>query len=243
MGSSIDPARLVKDKRSGDIRQMFNAIAHRYDLANHVLSIGIDRLWRRRTRRELSRILGVARPRILDVCCGTGDLSRELSLLGPVMGVDFAHDMLIRGHRKIATDPAVQGVHFVEGDGLALPVRDGTFDAVTAAFGVRNFEDLQAGLREMASKLRVDGVLAILEFSKPDWPVFSAAFRLYFKRILPLLGGFITGHRGAYTYLPASVESFIEPGLMMDELRSLGMRDIHAIKLTGGIARLYLARK
>ena len=240
---SAEPNRLVKDKRATDIRRMFNAIAPHYDVANHVLSIGIDRLWRRRARRELCRMLAMPRPRILDVCCGTGDLSLELSLLGPVVGLDFARDMLALGRNKIAGGPANRRIDFLEGDGLALPVRDMSFDAATAAFGVRNFENLRTGLQEMARVLRIGGVLAILEFSRPDWPIISAGFGFYFRRILPLLGGLITGHRSAYEYLPASVESFIEPGRMMDELRVLGLKEVVARRLTGGVARLYLARK
>lgn len=236
--------RLVKGKKGEHIRQMFNRIAQRYDLANHFLSFGVDRAWRSRTRAELSILFPSHSPLILDVCCGTGDLSFELSGLGPVIGLDFAHAMLRMGRQKLNHRVgAIHNIQFLEGDGMTLPFRDESFDIVTAAFGVRNFENLGIGLREMIRVLRPKGVVAILEFSKPRLAGFSALYNLYFNRVLPFLGGMLTGHSEPYRYLPASVQRFSEPGELGRRLSREGLVNPRVIALTFGVASLCLARK
>jgi demethylmenaquinone methyltransferase/2-methoxy-6-polyprenyl-1,4-benzoquinol methylase len=236
----MDAENLLRHKKSAQIREMFNSIAHRYDLANHVLSAGIDRSWRKRARRELAAMFPGAPLRILDVCCGTGDLSLELAVLGKVVGLDFARHMLKRGQAKVSAFQNGRAVELLEGDSLALPFGSGTFDVVSAAFGVRNFENLHAGLREMARVLRGGGALAILEFSKPSLPGFALIFNLYFFKVLPALGGFLTGHTGPYRYLPASVQGFLDAAQMKKYLCEAGLSRVRAIRLTGGVATLYL---
>ena len=233
----------VREKNGASIRGMFNSIAHRYDLANHVLSVGVDRYWRTRVRTELQKLFPTEEPSILDVCCGTGDLSLELCKLGQVVAVDFAGDMLRIGKRKTSVGNVGHGIRFFEADCLQLPFKNESFDIATAAFGVRNFEHLSVGLLEMSRVIRPGGAVAILEFSKPHWPAFSTAFRLYFKHILPLLGGLLTGQREPYRYLPASVESFVDPEYMDHVFRGEGINHSTVTSLTGGIARLYIGQK
>jgi demethylmenaquinone methyltransferase/2-methoxy-6-polyprenyl-1,4-benzoquinol methylase len=178
--------------------------------------------------------------RILDVCCGTGDLSLELAVLGKVVGLDFARHMLKIGQAKVAAFQCGQAIELLEGDGLELPFRTRTFDVVAVAFGVRNFENMQTGLREMVRVLRAGGVLAILEFSMPSIPGFALIFDLYFLKILPALGGLLTGQTRPYRYLPASVQDFVDLAQMKENLHEAGLGQVRAIRLTGGVATLYL---
>ena len=217
---------------------MFSGIAGRYDLLNHLLSGNIDKSWRRKTVRALESSL-VEGSRVLDVACGTGDLSLVLDDAGAarVVGLDFCRPML-----EIARRKAVEGsraIPFVEGDALRLPFADETFDAVTIAFGLRNLAGVADGLRELRRVLKDGGRLAVLEFSSPVLPGFRALFRFYFTRVLPRIGGLVSGSRGAYEYLPDSVSRFPDQRRLAELMRAEGFEKVEYRNLTGGIAALH----
>src|SRR5687768_9707695 len=190
------------------VRDMFSGIASRYDLLNHVLSINIDKRWRRRVREKLEGILQNSEATVLDVACGTGDLSLELQrgARAKVIGTDFCRPMLAVAQKK-AVD-AETSIPFIEGDAMRLPFADKSFDAVTIAFGLRNLSNFADGLAELHRVLKTGGRLVVLEFSSPVIPGFRQAFNFYFTRILPRIGGAVSGSRGAYEYLPDSVSKF-----------------------------------
>ncbi len=230
------------DRRSRQVRRMFGAIAHRYDFLNHFLSFSIDRYWRRVVRARLAPFL-TREAVVLDLCTGTCDLAIELSSQTQVVGCDFCHPMLRLGLDKIRRRRLEGQIQVVEGDALRLPFSDQRFEAVTVAFGLRNLEDYRAGLLEMFRVLKSPGILAILEFSQPRWPVFGGLYRFYFKHVLPRLGTMLSGRDGPYSYLPASVDEFPPPEALAAMLRGVGFGSIHNQGLTGGIATLHLARK
>ena len=217
---------------------MFAGIAGRYDLLNHLLSGNIDKRWRRLVAKTLQPVL-VERARVLDVACGTGDLSLVLSRAGAarVVGLDFCRPMLEIARQKAETDS--RAVPFVEGDALRLPFADGTFDVVTIAFGLRNLAGVQEGLRELRRILRPGGRIAILEFSSPVVPGFRALFRFYFTRVLPRIGGLVSGSRGAYEYLPDSVSRFPDQKRLAELMHEAGFEGVSYRNLTGGIAALH----
>ncbi|MBI4482022.1 MAG: ubiquinone/menaquinone biosynthesis methyltransferase, partial [Acidobacteria bacterium] len=189
----------MTDKRPSAVREMFASIAPRYDFLNHLLSACIDRRWRAFTARKLREALPGPPPLVLDLCCGTGDLALELHSLSPsssVVGCDFCHPMLVLGARKAHR---ARRILLVEGDALRLPFGDNLFDALTIGFGLRNLESLESGLREMRRVLRPDGVLAILEFSRPRPSLLRPLFQLYLVHLLPRLGDWLSGHRGPYS--------------------------------------------
>lgn len=228
-----DPAR----RKGEEVARMFGAIAPTYDLLNHLLSLNVDRLWRHRAVRALHPRPGEV---VVDLCTGTGDLALALGRRGVrVVGVDFSRPMLERALRKDGR----RGLRFVLGDALRLPLQDGSADGVTVAFGVRNFEDLPMGLREMARVLRPGGRLVVLEFSHPRPGLFGALYRLYFQRVLPAVGRLVSGVRGPYGYLPATVDLFPDPPAFAELLRRAGFRDVVQKPLTGGIATLHAARR
>jgi demethylmenaquinone methyltransferase / 2-methoxy-6-polyprenyl-1,4-benzoquinol methylase len=224
------------------VRKMFNDIAHKYDFLNHFLSIGIDITWRKKVRKLLSR----KNPRyILDVATGTGDLAIELSKLAPVniTGVDIAVEMLEIGRHKISKKGLESIIDLKEGDAENLEFEQNSFDAITVAFGVRNFENLQKGLKEMHRVLKKGGTVAILEFSKPkDFP-FKQIYNFYFRYILPIMGKFFSNSNAAYTYLPESVKGFAEDLEFLQELEKAGFKNPKQNRLTMGIATLYHATK
>ena len=232
----------MEHKESGRIRRMFGAIAPRYDRANRLLSLSVDRRWRRLTRRELEGRLPPD-PRILDLCTGTGDLALEFSNLGSVVACDFSHPMLVLGRKKASRSGAGGRIEFVEGDALRLPFPDRSFDAVSIAFGLRNLESYRRGLAEMRRVLRPRGMLAILEFTLPTMPLFRSLYLFYFVRILPRLGGWISGHGQAYDYLSRSVRQFLAPEDLDRLLESAGFYEIRHRTLSAGIACLHLGRK
>jgi len=222
------------------VRGMFGRVAHRYDLANHLLSFNIDRFWRARTVERVRPVLERPGARVLDICCGTGDLLLALESIGPALGSDFCHPMLVLAREKIAARGARAALF--EADALHLPLRDGALDLVTVAFGFRNLANYDAGLREMRRVLAPGGMAAILEFSQPPNPAFRALYNLYSRRILPWIGGALSGSRDAYLYLPESVRKFPAPAELADGMRGAGFRGVAYEYLTGGIVALHTGR-
>jgi demethylmenaquinone methyltransferase/2-methoxy-6-polyprenyl-1,4-benzoquinol methylase len=250
------------------VREMFTAIAPRYDLLNHVLSFNIDRVWWRRAARSFREVLSRPDARVLDLCCGTGDMTfalrrqakksspqtspqfspRRSSRTSPqILGADFSHAMLQRALSKSAAnvsstngEPAMP--HWIEADALNLPFPSQHFDLVTSAFGFRNLADYDAGLREIVRILRPGGECGILDFGEPKG-IMGQLYRIYFKQILPRVGTMISGVRGPYAYLPASVERFPEPEEMLARMRRAGFVEASWTPYTFGIAGLYRGRK
>jgi demethylmenaquinone methyltransferase/2-methoxy-6-polyprenyl-1,4-benzoquinol methylase len=225
------------------VQSMFDSIAPRYDLLNHVLSGSIDRLWWRRTARRFRHILSQPEARIADVCCGTGDMTMALvrrrpPQAAPVLAIDFSHQMLLRGAAKFRK----HGVIAVEADALHLPIADGTLHLVATAFGFRNLANYEAGLAEFRRVLAAGGELGILDFSEPGG-ILGRLYAFYFRRVLPRIGRMLSGSGGAYAYLPASVERFPAPAEMLASLERAGFRDARWTPYTFGIAGLYTARK
>lgn len=229
-----------KDART--ISGMFDAVAHRYDLLNQVLSLGIDGRWRRVLARELA---GIAGP-FLDVCTGTGDVMLTLCRARPelrCLGVDFAPEMVRRGREKVMREDRDRRVQFCIGDAMRLPARSGSVGAVTVAFGIRNVEDASGALLEMRRVLRPGGLVAVLEFSLPRSSALRAAYLFYFRHVLPRIGGWISGVSGAYRYLPESVLTFPQGEAFRRLLGDSGFGTVREIRLSGGIATLYLGVK
>ncbi len=224
------------DKSGASVRAMFSDIAVRYDFLNHLLSANRDRIWRRRAIKLLNP---KAEHRVLDLCCGTGDLAIECLKQQPrcqIVGADFAQPML-----QIATQKT--SLPFTAGDALRLPFRDATFDCVTVAFGARNFENTALGLREMARVAKPAGRVLVLEFMRPTSPILKFGFGIFFKRVLPLVGKLISRHCSAYNYLPSSVDGFYSRREFEKLMRESGLQDVRSWNLDGGIATIFLARK
>jgi demethylmenaquinone methyltransferase/2-methoxy-6-polyprenyl-1,4-benzoquinol methylase len=223
---------------------MFSGIARRYDFLNHFLSLGTDIYWRKRVFRRMTALAADGEGRILDLCCGTGDLALELARRWAVVGCDFCHPMLVLARQKVArAAPGRQPVQLAEGDALRLPFADGTFRAVTVAFGVRNFADVRRGLEEILRVLQPGGVLGVLEFSHPVLPVFRTVFRFYFQRILPRVGRWISGDESAYTYLPTSVGDFPAADEFRRVMQECGFTETAYERYTGGVAALHVGRR
>ena len=224
------------------VRAMFGRVAHRYDLANHLLSFNIDRYWRRHTVQRVREVLCRPHARVLDLCCGTGDLLLALDRErgGAVCGCDFCHPMLEAAKEKIAR--AGSSSHLFEADALTLPLSDASLDLITVAFGFRNLANYEAGLREMRRVLRPGGIAAILEFSQPRGKLFGAVYHFYSRRILPLIGGALSGSKEAYAYLPESVRKFPSAEELAEQMRQAGFGDVSFERLTGGSVALHLGR-
>jgi demethylmenaquinone methyltransferase/2-methoxy-6-polyprenyl-1,4-benzoquinol methylase len=224
------------------VRAMFGRVAQRYDFANHLLSFNIDRRWRSHTVERVRTVLESPGARVLDLCCGTGDLMLALQRRSavPVFGSDFCHPMLLGARRKISARASRAAVF--EADALQLPVRNASLDLVTVAFGFRNLVNYYGGLCEMRRVLRPGGVAAILEFSRPPNPLFRSVYSFYSRRILPWIGGLLSGSRDAYTYLPESVSKFPAAPELAAEMRRSGFQDVSYDILTGGIVALHLGR-
>jgi demethylmenaquinone methyltransferase/2-methoxy-6-polyprenyl-1,4-benzoquinol methylase len=221
------------------VKEMFAGIAGRYDLLNHVLSLNIDRTWRRKVRRSLADTLDRQDAVVLDVACGTGDLSIELQRgsRARVIGTDFCRPMLTIADEKSGSERL--DIPFVEADAMQLGFADGTFHAVTIAFGLRNLPNYEDGLRELCRVLQLGGKLVILECSHPRMPVFRELYDFYFSRILPKIGGLVSGSSAAYTYLPNSVAKFPDQKTLAAMMQRAGLHDIKFENLTGGIAALH----
>ena len=223
------------------VREMFTAIAPRYDLLNHLLSANVDKLWWRRTAKSFDGILARPDAQILDLCCGTGDMAFALHKRAPssrIAGADFSHIMLTLAGQKSKG----RSIRWIEADALQLPFADSDFDLVTSAFGFRNLADYDAGLREILRVLRPDGEVGLLEFNEPEGPL-GRLYNLYFKRVLPRVGRMISGNQGAYSYLPASVVRFPAPGEMLQRMRAAGFREVSWTPYTFGIAGLFRGRR
>jgi len=226
------------------VREMFTRVAPRYDFLNHFLSLELDRLWRARTTRILAPILRNPNARILDLCCGTGDLAFALSKRGKarVVGADFAHTMLVRARRKARMGPerGREGASiFVEADALRLPFGDSAFDLVTTAFGFRNLANYEAGLEEIRRVLKPGGTAAILEFTEPPQGFWGNFYRWYFRRLLPRIGGWISGERSAYKYLPNSVARFFSPEELVQLMVDAGFERVERRVWTFGTLALH----
>ena len=224
------------------VREMFGRVAPRYDLLNHLLSLNIDRLWRATVAREFRDVLSRADARVLDLCCGTGDLTLTLHDAGQaqVIGADFCHPMLVLAAGKLGA--ARRRPPVLEADALQLPFPDSSFNLITVAFGFRNLADYDGGLREMFRLLRPGGRLGILEFSEVTG-LLGPAYRFYFSQILPRLGGLISGDSGAYSYLPASVERFPSPDELAERMRAVGFGAVRYRPLTFGVACLHVGAR
>lgn len=222
------------DKDPRQIRSMFASVSHRYDTANRVLSMRFDVAWRKRVSRQLLPAPG----RVLDLAAGTGDLTVDLARYGghQVVSADFTYEMLAYGKLKVR-DHAPGAVQ-VAADALALPFGPACFDGASVAFGVRNFHDPLRGLREIRRVLRDGGALGVLEFSIPRQPL-RFVYGIYFKHILPMVGGLITGTRSPYEYLPASVQSFPEGEAFLSLMRDAGFKNNVAVRMSGGIVTYY----
>lgn len=230
------------------VRQMFNSIAPQYDLLNHVLSANIDRLWWRRAATQFREVLANPDAAILDICCGTGDLTMALlkrrpDHARPVLAADFAHGMLSRGAQKFGVRKPDQAIAIaLEADALHLPLRSASLDLIVTAFGFRNLANYEAGLREFYRVLKPGGQLGILEFSEPGG-VIGKLYAFYFHRVLPRVGRLICGTEGPYSYLPVSVGAFPPPGQLLEMMHGVGYSECAWKPYTFGIAGLYTAMR
>lgn len=244
---SNDATKVLPDASSSltkkaQVADMFNDIAGKYDFLNHFLSMGIDKGWRKKAIKEVA---SVAPQRILDVATGTGDLAIAAVDTRPkeIIGVDIADQMLEVGRKKIKEKNLEHIISLRNGDSEALPFENSSFDAVTCAYGARNFENLEAGLSEMNRVLRVGGKVVILEFSHPKQFPVKQLYQFYFRFILPTLGKIVSKHSRAYTYLPESVMAFPEGKRFCEILNDCGFKEAKARPLTFGITTLYTAYK
>ena len=226
----------MTDQRT--ITAMFDDIAPRYDFLNHLLSFHIDKIW----RKKASRMVAQNHPKaILDVATGTADLAIRLAKDNPtaaITGIDPSEKMLEIGKGKVKSKKLDSRIRLLSGDVIKLPFSDNCFDAVTVGFGVRNFSNLVKGLEEMARVAKPQGTIAILEFSQPH-SLLKTPYQFYFKHLVPCIGGAVSKHKTAYTYLPNSVDSFPEPQQFIGLLEAAGLSDIQRRTLSGGIATLY----
>jgi len=237
----------VRDEKeaAARVKEMFERIAPRYDLLNHLLSLDIDKVWRRRVARRVRGVLQNPSASVLDLCCGTGDLAlafrKEAPAGAEITGADFVTEMLVRARAKATAAGAA--ITFVEADALALPFANARFDLVSCAFGFRNLASYEGGLAEILRVLKPGGVAAILEFGEPQGKLFGGLYRFYFRRVLPRVGGLISGNGFAYTYLPSSVSKFPSPEALQAQFERMGYQDARFERWTGGIVTLHTATK
>jgi demethylmenaquinone methyltransferase / 2-methoxy-6-polyprenyl-1,4-benzoquinol methylase len=222
---------------------MFDSIAWRYDFLNHFLSLSTDKIWRRKAVRTVAGI--IEKPLILDVATGTGDLAIEALKLDPVAikGIDISEKMLEFGRKKLQAKGLDGRIELMSGDSENIPFQDGSFDIAMVAFGVRNFADPLKGLSEMHRVLKSNGVIMVLEFSKPVRFPIRNLYNLYFRRILPFIGRFFSKDRSAYTYLPESVMKFPDNEAFLSLLHKAGFSETVQSRLSGGIASIYTGKK
>jgi demethylmenaquinone methyltransferase/2-methoxy-6-polyprenyl-1,4-benzoquinol methylase len=229
------------------VEQMFDDIAPRYDLLNHTLSMNVDRLWWRRAARTFRHVLERRDARVLDLCAGTGDMAVALRAVAGkgtgqsavrIYALDFSHQMLQHGLAKYSA----RQIQPIEADALSVPLPDSALDLVVSAFGFRNLANYDAGLREIFRVLKTQGEMGILDFSEPGG-VLGKLYGFYFRKVLPRIGTLISGVRGAYEYLPASVQKFPSPQQMLSRMEAAGFTDVSWTPYTFGIAGLYRGKK
>ncbi len=239
---NVKPYYTENKSKKEEVAEMFNNISGRYDFLNHFLSLGIDKLWRKKAVKELKE---VNPKRILDIATGTGDFALSSLRLNPeeIVGVDISQGMLDVGIEKMKRKGVSEIIKMQLGDSEALKFEDNTFDGITVGFGVRNFEHLEQGLADMLRVLRPGGKAVVLEFSKPKKFPVKQTFGFYSKRVIPLLGGSISKDKRAYSYLPESVEAFPEGEAFLDILKKVGFTKVKAIPVSGGIATIYTGIK
>lgn len=238
----VTPYQKTDATKKEQVAEMFDNIAHKYDFLNHILSMGIDILW----RKKAIRLLKPYKPKqILDIATGTGDFALEALALNPdkIIGADISRDMLAVGVEKIKKKGLQDKISFQYGDSENLPFETDSFDAITVSFGVRNFEDLEKGLSDMRRVLKPKGAVAIIEFSKPKSFPIKQLYSFYFKNILPGIGKMISKDARAYTYLPESVEAFPHGVDFVKIMDKVGYTNVKAYPLTFGIASIYIAEK
>lgn len=241
--TTVKPYTAEGEKKE-QVAEMFNNIAHSYDFLNHFFSLGIDVLW----RKKAIRILKKENPKlVLDVATGTGDFALEAVRMklgaDKIIGVDISEGMLEVGRKKIAERNLSDKIEMRTGDSENLPFTSDYFDAFTVAFGVRNFQNLEAGLSEMLRVLKPGSLGIVLEFSKPAKFPMKQLFGFYFKRVMPSIGKMVSKDHRAYTYLPESVQAFPSGEKFLDVMTRVGYKDVKRISLSGGIASIYLGRK
>jgi demethylmenaquinone methyltransferase/2-methoxy-6-polyprenyl-1,4-benzoquinol methylase len=243
MTGTTPPGVTSEQAASRWVRDMFGRVAGRYDLLNHALSFNLDKRWRRRTVERVAPILARPGARVLDLCCGTGDvlLALEARRGSPVFGSDFCHPMLVEAGRKIERRGLTSPLF--ESDALALPLADASLDLVTTAFGFRNLANYEKGLQELLRVLKPGGLAAILEFSQPTNRVFGAFYGFFSTRVLPWVGGMVSGSRDAYTYLPESIKKFPGAEELATAMRSAGFSRVEFDRMTGGAVALHLGWK
>lgn len=236
------PGAADEREAAGWVRSMFGRVARRYDLLNHLLSFGMDYYWRRRTVRVVREILSRPGARVVDLCCGTGDLllALEKQRGSQILGSDFCHPMLVIARQKIGERRFHSDLF--EADALLLPLHDQCLDLITVAFGFRNLVNYRAGLEEMIRVLRPGGMAAILEFSQPPNQLFSRLYDFYSTEILPAIGGVISGAKDAYDYLPESVRNFPSAEELADQMCRTGFRQVTFKRMTGGIVALHTGK-
>jgi demethylmenaquinone methyltransferase/2-methoxy-6-polyprenyl-1,4-benzoquinol methylase len=230
-------------KHARTVREIFSRISPKYDFLNHFLSVNIDKGWRRLVGKKLKEVLDRKESVVLDVACGTGDLSVELqtNATAKIIGTDFCRPMLEIAAEKNQKENV--SIPYIEADALSLPFADASFDAVTIAFGLRNLANWEDGLRELLRVLKPNGKLVVLEFSSPIVPGFRQIFQFYFKGILPKIGGALSGSRGAYEYLSESVSRFPDQKNLAKMMRETGFSDVEYKNLTGGIAAIHIGTR
>ena len=246
--AGVEPGNETEVARN--IREMFGRIAPRYDLLNRLLSVRVDQRWRRTLVRRVRPYLERPESRVLDLCCGTGDLVLALeaekqrhcsSAATPVLGADFCRPMLTEAGRKLCARD--QGNELIEADALHCPLPDGMIDLITIAWGFRNLASYDRGLREMHRLLAAGGCLAMLEFSQPTNPIWGPLFGFYFRHILPRIGNTLSGSGSAYSYLHNSVRRFLTPEELASAAKNAGFERVETVSLTGGISVLHLCYK
>ncbi len=242
MPTEVKPYGNQDKSKKEEVAEMFNNISHRYDFLNHFLSMGIDKLWRKKAVKKLQQL---APKKILDIATGTGDFAISLLRLKPdeIVGLDISKGMLEVGIEKMKAKKIDHIIRMQLGDSENLPFEDAYFDALTVAFGVRNFENLEKGLAEMLRVVRPGGKIVILEFSKPKKFPIKQVFGFYSKNIIPFLGKRISKDEKAYAYLPESVAAFPEGEAFLTILKSLGYQEVNQELVSGGIATIYSGSK
>lgn len=242
MGTDVKPYKTKDNSKKEQVAEMFNNISHKYDFLNHFLSLGIDKLWRKKAVKLLKKYQPKS---LLDIATGTGDFALEGLKLNPerLVGVDISEGMMAMGREKLKKKGLDKKITLQYGDSENLPFNDGEFDAVTVGFGVRNFENLEKGLSDIKRVLSENGVVAVLEFSKPKAFPIKQLFGFYSKYLIPFFGKLISKDDAAYTYLPESVEAFPEGDDFLAILKKVGFKNTYRKPVSGGIATIYMAEK